>query len=190
MGHHSNLGLSSHGAVANSFSHSQRVGRKGNRMETVFGLYKNCECADCRVCISFLRQIKNPILSCAWTWIVLIWFMLFLSACYVLGTMPCVYSTEQLYPVGKNTNLILPVRKGRLGQVEWTAPEVQLVREGARMWSQGVWFRSLYLSCWAVLQESVSQGPWLPTKSPVGSGNAGSSGRRVLWPSNLHLPHL
>ena len=33
MDHRSNLGLSSHGAVVSSFGHSQRVGRKGSRME-------------------------------------------------------------------------------------------------------------------------------------------------------------
>ena len=37
--------------------YSQRVGRKGERMQTVFGLHKNRECVDQRVCVSFLRQI-------------------------------------------------------------------------------------------------------------------------------------
>ena len=40
--------------------YSQRVGRKGERMQTVFGLHKNRECVDQRVCVSFLRQIKKP----------------------------------------------------------------------------------------------------------------------------------
>lgn len=62
----------------------------------------------------------------------------FLSACYVLGTVPCIYSTEQPYQVGKNINIVVQVRKVRLGQVKGTALLVQIVRDGARMRSQAV----------------------------------------------------
>lgn len=35
----------------------------------------------------------------------------------MLGSVPCIYSTEQPYQAGENINLIVQVRKVRLGQV-------------------------------------------------------------------------
>ena len=69
----------------------------------------------------------------------------------MLGSVPCIYSTEQPYQAGENINLIVQVRKVRLGQVNGAALLVQPLREGARRYSQVVWFRSHPLSCWAVL---------------------------------------
>ena len=136
--------------------YSQRVGRKGERMQTVFGLHKNRECVDQRVCVSFLRQIKKPnlvlCLNLNSTNLIYGHFFFFLSACYMLGTVPCIYSTEQPYQAGRNINLMVQARKVRLGQVKGAALLVQPVREGARMCSQAIWFRSRPLSHWAVLQ--------------------------------------
>ena len=70
----------------------------------------------------------------------------------MLGTVPCIYSTEQPYQAERNINLMVQVRKVRLGQVKGAALPVQPVREGPRMCRQAVWFRSCPLSHWAVLQ--------------------------------------
>lgn len=51
----------------------------------------------------------------------------------MLGTVPCIYSTEQPYQVGKDINFVVQVRKVRLGQVKGAALLVQIVRDGARM---------------------------------------------------------
>lgn len=133
--------------------YSQRGAGKGERMETVFGLHKNRECVDQRVCVSFLRQIKKPnlVLCLNLKSTNLIYGHFFLSACYMLGTVPCIYTTEQPYQAGENINLIVQVRKVRLGQVNGAALLVQPLREGARRYSQAVWFRSRPLSRWAVL---------------------------------------
>ena len=68
----------------------------------------------------------------------------------MLGSVPCIYSTEQPYQAGENINLIVQVRKVRLGQVNGAALLVQPLR-GARRYSQAVWFRSCPLPRWAVL---------------------------------------
>lgn len=56
----------------------------------------------------------------------------------MLGTVPCIYSTEQPYQVGKDINFVVQVRKVRLRQVKGAALLVQIVRDGARIRSQAV----------------------------------------------------
>ena len=60
MDHHSNLALSSRGAVVSSFWLFTEGGEEGEEDGDSVCLHKNRECMDQRVCVSFLRQIKKP----------------------------------------------------------------------------------------------------------------------------------
>lgn len=60
------------GTMASSFGHSHRVGRKGRKTDTVFSLYKNCECGVGGCGFHFEDTFRNPILSRAGTRIILI----------------------------------------------------------------------------------------------------------------------
>lgn len=65
----------------------------------------------------------------------------FLSA--ICGALCHAFTLKQrLIKQGENINLIVQVRKVRLGQVNGAALLVQPLREGARRASQAVWFRA------------------------------------------------